>query len=51
MKEAADAFIEWCVRQSDRQQARAQLIEFQKKSEFYRTYAPLNRAIERLESG
>jgi serine/threonine protein kinase len=50
LKQSADYFIEWSTAQPDRQLALSQLQEFQKKSEFYQTYAPLNRAIDQLRA-
>jgi serine/threonine protein kinase len=47
LKEAADVFIPWCESQPD---ALVKLKEFQARSQFYQSYGPLNRALEKLQS-
>ncbi|MGH8176810.1 MAG: serine/threonine-protein kinase [Steroidobacter sp.] len=49
LEAAASYFIEWWEEQPDRERALTELRKFQAKSEFYRGYAPLKRAIKRLE--
>jgi len=49
LEASADHFIAWWERQQDRERALAELRKFRDKSEYYKGYAPLNEAIERLE--
>jgi serine/threonine protein kinase len=49
LKRSADLFIRWCESLPDRKDTLAKLREFQKRSDFYQSYGPLKRAIEKLE--
>jgi serine/threonine protein kinase len=48
LERAADLVIDWYLARPDRLDALQQLQTFQRKSEFYRTYAPLQDAIDSL---
>jgi serine/threonine protein kinase len=45
LKTAADYAIAWYGKYSDKQEALAELEKFRAKSDFYKTYAPMQRAI------
>jgi hypothetical protein len=47
---AADYFIDWWAAQPDQNHALEELKKFRDKSEYYQGYAPLTRAIARLEA-
>jgi len=49
LKSAADYFVDWWSRQPDQSQALQELQKFQQKSDYYQSYAPLTRAIEKAE--
>jgi hypothetical protein len=48
LERAADLVIDWYLARPDRRDALYQLQNFQRKSEFYQTYAPLQDAIDSL---
>ena len=50
LEAAADFFIDWWEQQADKQQAVLELRKFQQKSEYYKGYRPLERAIRRAEA-
>jgi serine/threonine protein kinase len=49
LEEAADHFIEWWANNPDQARALAELHKFEAKSDYYKGYAPLQRAIEKRE--
>jgi Protein kinase domain len=49
LEAAADSFLDWWSEPQDPQRALAELRKFRAKSEYYAGYAPIERAIERLE--
>jgi hypothetical protein len=50
LKTAADLAIDWYLARPDRIEALHQLKNFQRKSEFYQTYSPLQDAIDSLRT-
>ena len=51
LERTADLVIDWYLARPDRLDALHQLQVFQRKSEFYQTYAPLQDAIDSLQRG
>jgi serine/threonine protein kinase len=49
LERAADLAIDWYLARPDHQEALQQLRLFKQKSDFYRTYAPLQNAIDSLQ--
>lgn len=49
LKSAADYFVDWWSQQPDQSRALQELQKFQQKSDYYQSYAPLTRAIEKAE--